>query len=44
MTDSGETKEVFYSQLRNVVQSAHQNDKPLVVGDINARFGYNHGS
>eukprot|EP00745_Piridium_sociabile_P040226 TRINITY_DN767_c0_g1_i3.p1 TRINITY_DN767_c0_g1~~TRINITY_DN767_c0_g1_i3.p1 ORF type:complete len:1045 (-),score=247.16 TRINITY_DN767_c0_g1_i3:182-3316(-) len=39
MTYSLERKEMFYQDLRNVMQSAPKEDKILLLGDFNARVG-----
>ena len=39
MTNPDETKENFYEDLNNVISSVPKQDKLIILGDFNTRFG-----
>ena len=42
MTNSEETKNIFYQQLKEAVRSIPRKDRLLILGDFNARVGSDH--
>ena len=44
LTNSDETKEMFYEDLDQLIRSTSSNDKLLIMGDFNARVGKDQAS